>query len=356
MENDLFIRFTEANGIPGHEKKIRKMMITELEPVVDEFLYDRLGSVIAKKSGSSDGPKIMLAGHMDEVGFIVTKIEDDGFIRVQVIGGFWSQVVLAQLVTITTRTGDVYYGVTGSKPPQLLTPDEKNKAFDIKDLFIDIGVKDKAKVEQLGIKPGDQVTPYAQFRVMADKKYLLAKAWDDRIGCLIGIEVAKTLHQTEHPNDLYVVGTVQEEVGCRGAVTASNLINPDIAIALDVGIANDVPGGDKIVQMGEGPVIMVYDSGLVGHPGLREWLIKTAEENNIPYQLGHMFRGETDSSRMQLAHDGAPAVSLCIPSRYIHAHTSMIHRDDFDNCVKLIVAVVKELDKEQVMKITYGES
>ncbi len=354
MKDDLFMRFTEANGIPGHEHTIRRMMVEELRSGVDEFLYDRLGSVIGKKSGVKNGPKVMLSGHMDEVGFIITKIEDDGFLRVQPVGSWWSQVVLAHQVNITTADGTTYLGVTGAKPPQLLTPEERNKPFDIKDLFIDIGVKDKSGAEELGIQPGDAVTPYMKFRRMADEKFMLAKAWDNRVGCLVAIEVIKALKGSEHPNELYAVGTVQEEVGCRGAVTASNLINPDIAIAVDVTIGDDTPGGGKAAKLGEGPCVIVYDSGLVGHRGLREWIVKIARENSIPYQLSHMSRGETDSSRMQLAHDGAPAVSLCIPARYIHSHTSIIHSDDFDNCVSLIVAIMKKLDNKEVSKITYG--
>jgi len=354
-KENLLKSFTEVKGISGHEQPVRNMMRRELEPFIDEFLYDRLGSVIGKKTGKENGPKIMLCGHLDEIGFIVTKIEDDGFLRVQPVGGWWSQVVLAQQMTITTQDERSYHGVTGAKPPHLLTPDERNKPLDLKDLFIDIGVKDKAKVEELGIRPGDSVTPYMEFREMADPKYMLAKAWDDRVGCLIAIEVARALKGLEHPNEYYAVGTVQEEVGCRGAITASNLINPDIAIAVDVGLATDIPGGDKTTKMGEGPSIQVYDSGLIGHRGLRKFIVDTAESNGIPYQLGHMSRGETDSSRMQLAHDGAPAVSLCVPSRYIHSHTSMIHRDDYENCIKLVVEMIRRLDSKEVSKITYGE-
>ncbi len=344
---------SEINGVPGNETQVKNFMRDELDGFVDSIEYDGIGSIIGKKVGKEDGPRIMVAGHLDEVGFMVSKLTKDGYLKVLPLGGWWSQVVLAQQVTITTEEGKEYHGVIGSKPPHILTPEERNKPVDLKNIFIDLGVDDKEAVEALGVQVGDMVTPYIEYREMANNKYLLGKAWDNRIGCAIAIEVAKNLKGEQHENVLYSVGTVQEEVGLRGAATTSNIVNPDIGIAVDVTIADDIPGGDNECKFGAGPAILVYDGATVGHRGLRKQILEVAKKHDIPYQLSYLARGGTDAGRMHLAHDGAPAVSIGIPSRYIHSHTSMIHRDDYENTVKLITELVKTLDRETVNKITY---
>ncbi len=344
---------SELNGVPGNETQVKNFMRDELDGFVDSIEYDGIGSIIGKKVGKEDGPRIMVAGHLDEVGFMVSKITKEGYLKVLPLGGWWSQVVLAQQVTVTTEEGKELHGVIGSKPPHILTPEERNKPTDLKNIFIDLGVDDKEAVEALGVQIGDMVTPYIEYREMANKKYLLGKAWDNRIGCAIAIEVAKNLKAEKHENVLYSVGTVQEEVGLRGAATTSNIVNPDIGIAVDVTIADDIPGGDSECKFGAGPAILVYDGATVGHRGLRKQILEVAKKHDIPYQLSYLARGGTDAGRMHLAHDGAPAVSIGIPSRYIHSHTSMIHRDDYENAVKLITELVKTLDRETVNKITY---
>ncbi len=344
---------SELNGVPGNETQVKNFMRDELDGFVDEILYDGIGSIIGKKVGNVDGPRIMVAGHLDEVGFMVSKITKEGYLKVLPLGGWWSQVVLSQQVTVTTEDGKEYRGVIGSKPPHILTPEERSKPADLKNIFIDLGVKDQEAVEGLGVQIGDMVTPFIEFKEMADPNYLLGKAWDNRIGCAIAIEVAKNLKAVKHENILYSVGTVQEEVGLRGAATTSNIVNPDIGIAVDVTIADDIPGGDSECKFGEGPAILVYDGGLVGHRGLRKQIQKIAKDNSIPIQLSYLARGGTDAGKMHLAHDGAPSVSIGIPSRYIHSHTSMIHKEDYENCVKLITELVKSLDRETVNEITY---
>lgn len=358
MTKDLLLlkNLTEVNGIGGHEREVRKLMEKEFLEIVskDDISYDGLGSIIACKRGLEDGPKIAIAGHMDEIGMIVTKITDEGFLKFQTIGGWWSQVMLAQQMTVTTASGKTYRGVTGSKPPHILTEAELKNPIKIDDIYLDIGVQNKEEVEKLGIKVGDMITPAIDFQVMANEKYLLGKAWDNRIGCAIVIEVLKRLTNKTHPNIVYGIGTVQEEVGLRGAKTAAQMINPDIVFALDVGIAKDTPGTDSSVKMGHGPQILLYDGALIGHVGLREFVVNIADELKIPYQLDYLKRGGTDAGAMHLAHDGAPAMSLCIPSRYIHSHTSMIHKDDYENAVKLLVEIIKRLDSAMVHQITYN--
>ncbi len=346
---------SEIDGVSGHEKEVREFMKKEfLKSVPEENLsYDRLGSIIARKDGLKGGPKILITGHMDEIGMIVTQITDDGFLKFQTIGGWWSQVMSSQKYTITTNTGKKVRAVIGSIPPHILQKEQLAKPVDVKDMFMDIGVKDKAAVEKLGIKIGDQITPYTTFEQMGDEKYLLGKAWDDRIGCAIAIEVLKELKGIDHPNVVYAAGTVQEEVGCRGAKTVAQMVNPDISIALDTGIAYDIPGTDGHVKIGDGPVMLIYDGGLIGHLEFREYMMGIADELKIPYQLDHLQRGGTDASQMHVAHDGAPSMSFIVATRYIHAHTSVIHYDDYKNAVRIIVELVKRLDKDAVNKITF---
>jgi putative aminopeptidase FrvX len=223
-------------------------------------------------------------------------------------------------------------------------------------MFIDIGASSRDEVLEWGVKPGDMVVPYFEFTVMNNEKMLLAKAWDNRIGCAIAIDVLKNLKGQDHPNVVYGVGTVQEEVGLRGAKTSAAKIQPDIAFGVDVGIAGDTPGiseKEAMSKMGEGPQIILYDASMVSHKGLRDFVTDTADEHNIPYQFDSIAGGGTDSGSIHLTANGVPALSITIATRYIHSHAAMLHRDDYENAVKLITEVIKRLDKETVAKITF---
>lgn len=352
----MFKDLTDANGIAGNERAPREVMKKYIAPYADSVETDNLGSVIAKKVGDENGPKIMVAGHLDEVGFMITQIDDKGFIKFQTVGGWWSQVMLAQRVTITTRKGDEIIGVIGSKPPHILPADVRNKVVDIKDMFIDVGAASKEEVLEWGVRPGDMVTPYFEFNVMKNDKYLLAKAWDNRIGCAIAIDVMKALQNEKHPNILYSVGNVQEEVGLRGAKTATHKIQPDIGFAVDVGVAGDTPGvtaKESTSKMGAGPQIIVYDASMVSHRGLREFVLDVADEHNIPYQFEAMAGGGTDAGSIHVTANGIPALSIGIATRYIHSHAGILHRDDYENAVKLVVEVIKKLDRDAVNKIIF---
>lgn len=346
---------TDAKGIPGNEGEVREVMKKYITPFAEEITTDGLGSLIAKKTGQENGPKIVVTGHLDEVGFMVTQIDDKGFLRFQPVGGWWSQVMLAQRVTVVTRKGDVT-GIIGSKPPHILTAEARKKPVDIKDMFIDIGAANKDEAEEWGIRPGDMVVPYFEFTVMKNEKMLLAKAWDNRIGCAISIEVLKQLQDTSHPNVVYGVGAVQEEVGLRGAKTSTFKIQPDIGFAVDVGVAGDTPGvSEREAQgkMGKGPQIVIYDASMVSHRGLRDLVTDTADEHNIPYQYEALPGGGTDAGSIHITASGVPALAVTIPTRYIHSNAAMLHRDDYENTVKLIVEVIKKLDRETVDKITF---
>lgn len=346
---------TDANGIPGNERQVRKVMDQYIRPFADEITQDGLGSLIAKKVGQEDGPKIMISGHLDEVGFMVTNIDDRGFIRFQPVGGWWGQVMLAQRVTIVTNSGDIT-GVIGSKPPHILPPEVRKKPVDIKDMFIDIGASSKEEALSWGVLPGDMIVPYFEFTVMKNEKMLLAKAWDNRIGCAIAIDVLKNLKNENHPNVVYGVGTIQEEVGLRGARTAATMIQPDLAFAVDVGIAGDTPGvteKEALSKLGKGPQIIIYDASMVSHKGLRDFVVSVAEELEIPYQYDFVAGGGTDAGAIHITHNGVPALAITIATRYIHSHAGILHRDDYENTVKLITEVIKRLDKDAVNQIIF---
>lgn len=346
---------TDANGIPGNEKEPREVMKKYITPYADEISYDNLGSFIAKKIGKAGGPKIMITGHLDEIGFMITRIDDNGFLKFETVGGWWSQVMLAQRVTVMTRKGNIV-GVIGSKPPHILPPEQRKKPVEVKDMFIDIGASSKEEAESFGVRPGDAVTPICDFTVMKNEKIMMAKAWDNRIGCAIAIEVMKRLKDENHDNVVYGVGAVQEEVGLRGAKTAAHKIEPDIGFAVDVGIAGDTPGisaNDATAKIGEGPQIMIYDRSMVSHKGLRDFVTDIADEHEIPYQFEAMSGGGTDAGSIHLSGDGAPSLAITVPTRYIHTHASILHRDDFEHAVQLITEVVKRLDEETVRKITF---
>lgn len=347
---------TDANGIAGNERAPREVMKRYIEPFADEIEYDNLGSLIAKKVGDANGPKIMIAGHLDEVGFIVSQIDDKGFIKFQTVGGWWSHVMLSQRVTITTRKGEEIIGVIGSKPPHILPVEARKKVVDMKELFIDIGATSKEEAVEWGIRPGDMITPYFEFNVMKNEKMLLAKAWDNRIGCAIAIDVLRVLKGVKHSNVVYAVGNVQEEVGLRGAKTSTFKIQPDIGFAVDVGVAGDTPGitaKESTSKLGEGPQIIIFDASMVGHKGLRDFVVDIAEENNIPYQFDSTPGGGTDAGSIHLTANGVPAMAISVATRYIHSHASILHREDYENTVKLIVEIIKKLDRDTVNKIIF---
>jgi putative aminopeptidase FrvX len=343
---------TEAPGPSGQEGPVREVMARYLAPF-GEVVTDNLGSIVAYKTGAgvdrSTAPRVLLAGHMDEVGFLVTMITDEGFLKFQTLGGWWEQVMLAQRVTVRTRKGDLV-GVFGSKPPHILPADERKKMVEMKDMFIDIGVLSKDEAIEAGVRPGDPIVPICPFTVMANPSQLLAKAWDNRAGCALAVQTFRTIG-AEHPNTLYAGATVQEEVGLRGAQTLGNLVAPDVALSLDVAIAGDTPEikpHQAQSKMGKGPTIMIYDGSLIPNLQLHNLIVDVAEEEGIPYQFDSMSAGGTDGGKLQFAGNGVPAITLSVATRYIHSAASILNLDDFNNCVRLLNAVVKRLDADTV--------
>jgi len=321
-----------------------------------EVSQDGIGSIICRKTGAADRPRIMLAGHMDEVGFMVTMITKEGYLKFQTLGGWWSQVMLAQRVVVKTHKGDVP-GIIGSKPPHILTDDERKKVVERSDMFIDVGASSAEEAGEFGIRPGDPVIPVSPFTQMANPRLLLAKAWDCRVGCALFIDAIRALNGEAHPNTVYGVGTVQEEVGLRGATTSVEVVDPDVGFALEVGIAGDMPGVKETEaqeKLGKGPVILLYDASMVPHAGLRDFVVSIAESEGIPFQYDAMARGGTDAGRIHIHKAGVPSLVLGVPTRYIHSHAGIIHRDDYDNALKLLLAVIRKLDAQAVESLRVG--
>ncbi len=347
MNNDtlqLFKTLTELPGAPGFEQEVRRFVRSEMEKYSDEIVQDRLGSIFGVKRGVENGPKVMVAGHMDEVGFMVTSINDKGLIRFQTLGGWWSQVLLAQRVQIITEKGPII-GVVGSTPPHLLQEAQRKKPMDMKEMYIDIGADDKADAEKIGIKPGQQIVPICPFTPMANEKKILAKAWDNRYGVGLAIELLKVLKDEKIPNTLYSGATVQEEVGLRGAQTSAQMIKPDIFFALDASPANDATGNkDSFGHLGKGALLRIFDRTMITHRGMREFILDTAETNQIPYQY-FVSPGGTDAGRVHTSGEGVPSAVIGICSRYIHTSASIIHIDDYAAAKELLTTLVKVLDE-----------
>jgi putative aminopeptidase FrvX len=346
-------QITEASGVPGYEGEVRAVIRQRLADLTT-IEQDKIGSIICKKAGASESPRVMLAGHIDEVGFMVRQVTKQGYVKFLPLGGWWDQVLLAQQVVIRTSQGDVW-GLIGAKPPHILSDDERKKVVEKKDMYIDVGATSQEEVEALGVRPGDPIIPACDFRILGSGQAYLSKAWDNRIGCALFIEVIEELARSEHPNTVYGVGTVQEEVGLRGATTSPRVVDPDVALILEVDIASDLPGlseDEPAIALGKGPSLLVYDASMIPNRALRDLVIETAKELDIPLQLSSMARGGTDGGRIHIHAAGVPAVVVGVPTRHIHSHAGILHRRDYDQALELVVAVVKKLDEETVRGLT----
>lgn len=350
---ELLRELTEAPGIPGYEREVREVIRRHLQGITT-IEQDRLGSIVCRKDGEASVPRIMLTGHMDEIGFIVKLITDEGFVKFSPLGGWWGHVMLAQRVVIKTRKGDVV-GLIGSKPPHVLSEEERKKLLDPKDMYIDVGATSADEMKELDVRPGDPIVPICPFTVLGLGKTYLGKAFDDRAGCALFIEVIKSLHGKKHPNTVYGVGTVQEEVGLRGARTSAWVVEPDVGLTMEAGVAGDVPDVKKEEaqeKLGKGPVIIIRDGSMIPNLRLRDLLVETAQELQIPFQFDIMERGGTDSGAIHLHRRGVPNLVISVPTRHIHSHAGILHREDFDHAVRLVTAAIQRLDATTVASLT----
>ncbi|RLI25505.1 peptidase M28 [Candidatus Bathyarchaeota archaeon] len=347
---------SESFGPAGFEREVAQKVKRYMEEYTDEILTDKLGSVIFVKKGASDRPRVLLPGHIDEVGFVVSGIDDLGYVTFNPLGGWFDQVLLSQRVVIRTRKGDVY-GVIAAKPPHLLTPEEAKKVVEKRNMFIDVGATSRKEAEEMGIRIGDPVVPYSPFMTVRDGKIAMGKAFDDRVGAFVAMAVVRRLktENIQHPNTVYGAATVQEEVGLRGAGTVAHVVDPDVAIVLEVDIAGDVPGikaTEAPAKLGKGPSIVTYDASMIPNQPLKEFVIEVAEKTGIPYQLSQVARGGTDAGRIHISRAGCPSIVIGVPTRHIHTHVGLFSLEDLENTVKLVVELVKRLDKKTVESFT----
>lgn len=337
-------KLSNACGVSGREDEVRGLMKKFLKPYVDEVREDKLGNVIGIKEGKKNAPKTMLAAHMDEIGLLVKTISKEGFLRFVKIGGIDDRILPAQKVMVCTKKG-LLHGIIGSKPSHIQKEEERKKTVTYDQLFIDIGAKNQEEAQKMGVRIGDPISFDIKF-VKVGKDIVIGKAFDDRIGCAVMIEAMKQLKKAKCA--VYAVGTVQEEVGLRGAVTAAFGVHPDIGIAVDVTVAGDVPRVREVevsIKMRKGPSLTVSDRGLITHPKVLRLLIDAAEENKIPYQLETAVTGSTDAARICLTREDVPSGVISIPTRYIHSPTGMLSIKDAENSVRLTVASIQKIPK-----------
>ncbi len=342
----LLERLTNVAAVPGCEDEMRVLMRKEAKGI-GSVETDNLGSLIVEKKGAASSPRIMLAAHMDEIGFMVRGLTDGGYIRFSPLGGWWAHVMLAQRVRIRTRKGYVP-GLIGAKPVHQVPKDQRDRLMKIEDMFIDVGATSRKDAEvRLGIRIGDPVVPEAPWMPLAGRR-VAAKALDNRVGCAVMLEVLRRLKGKKHPNHVYGVGTVQEEVGARGARTAVQMVNPDLSLIVDVGLAGDTPDASRDVgvegRLGGGPQICVLDAGMIGNTKLRDLVVKVAERKKIAYQLFAISSGATDGSHIHLHGIGVPSLYLGVPTRYIHSHQGVLDLDDVEQLIRLVVSVLEVLD------------
>lgn len=353
---DLMKEMMEAFGPSGFEREVNGIAKAYMEPYSDEVVVDKLGTVTFVAKGGSERPRVLLAGHTDEVGFIISTITKEGYLTFNPLGGWWDQVLLSQRVTIRTNKG-LIPGVIAAKPPHILPQDERNKVVTKKQMFIDVGCSSKEEVEEMGVKMGDPVVPWSPFSIIRDGKVAMGKAFDDRIGAFIFMEAIRRIKEgkIDHPNTVYGAATVQEEVGLRGATTISHVVDPDVAIVLEVDIAGDVPGikpQEAPTKMGEGPSLLTYDRSMIPNQPLKEFVIKVAKEAEIPLQLSQVAGGSTDAGRIHVSRAGCPSVVISVPTRHIHSHVGLLSLEDVENAILLVIELLKRLDAGTVEGFT----
>jgi putative aminopeptidase FrvX len=345
----LLEKLSNAAGPPGAEEPVRAIMAPEMKPFVSTpITYDGMGSVIAQQGSS--GPRIMIDAHMDELGGMVRRITPNGFLTMQMLGGWLDQALVDQRWIIIGSKGPVH-AVTGIRDIHIVSPAERTAVFSRDSLYLDIGAKNAAEAAAMGVSPGDPVVPDSPFLVLNGSKNYLGKAWDDRIGCAVLLEAMRRTASAAHANTLVYVATTQEEIGLRGARTAAQIVKPDIGIAIEGGITGDTAGSrpeESQVKLGAGPGLFLYDSSTIPNRKLVAFVRRTAAAANIPLQTDLVQGYGDDSAEMQTTNGGTPTVNLVVPVRYTHSHNGVVNRQDFDQMVDLLVALLTHLDQKTV--------
>ena len=349
----LLQRLADAPGPSGAEEPVRAIMVPEMKPFVTEPIrYDGIGSVIAQQGskGGQPGPRIMIDAHMDELGGMVRRVTPNGYLSMQMLGGWLDQALVDQRWIILGSKGPVH-AVTGIRDIHVLPAEDRTKVFPRDSVFLDMGARDAAEVAALGVSVGDPVVPDSPFLALAGTGNYLGKAWDDRIGCAVLVEALRRTAAMPHPNTLIYVATVQEEVGLRGGRTAAQTVKPDIGIALEGGITGDQPGArpeESQVRLGGGPGMFLYDSSTIASRKMVAFTRRMAAEARLPLQADLVQGYGDDSAEMQMTNGGTPTINLVVPVRYTHSHNGIVNRADFDRTVDLVVTMLMHLDQATV--------
>jgi putative aminopeptidase FrvX len=340
----LLTTFSNAHGLSGYEDEVAALLRREMEPLVDEVRMDKMGNVIGTRSG--DGPVVMVAAHMDEIGLMVSHIDDDGYLRVVSLGGWFDQTILSQRVMIYTRGGKRIPGVVGSRPPHLMDTEERKKMIKLKDMFVDCGATSVADVAEMGVEIGSTITIDRDLRRMGND-FVTGKALDNRAGVVMMVAALQRLKGKRVRATVQAVGTVQEEVGLKGARTSAYGLNPDVALAMDVTIPGDHPGvtkNESHIAAGKGPAITILDAagrGVIAPRPVLRWLRESAEKAGIPYQLEVGDGGNTDATAIHITKTGIPCSVISVPARYIHSPVEVLSLRDLEQGAALVAAAIQ---------------
>jgi endoglucanase len=347
----LLQQLTDAAGPPGFEEPVRKVLVDAMKPLAGSLTFDGLGSIIATQG--SQGPRVMVDAHMDELGGMIRRVTPRGLLTMQMLGGWLDQALVDQRWIIIGSKGPVK-AVTGIRDVHVVPAEERTRVYPRDSLFLDVGATSEAEVAAMGIAPGDPVVPDAPFTVLNGTDNYLAKGWDDRVGCGVIVEAMRRLASLPHPNQIVWTITTQEEVGLRGAEAAAAVVKPDLAIAIEGGITGDVfPGRPEETQarLGAGPGLFLYDSSALPNRKLTALVKQTAAERRVPIQTDLVQGYGDDSAEIQRSNGGVPTINMVVPIRYTHSHNGIMNRRDFDHMVDLLVAVLQKLDAQTVARI-----
>jgi len=340
---ELLINLSNAFGPAGFEEEVKDLIFQLVKNYTDELYEDPLGNLIALKRGTS-GKRVMVDAHMDEVGLIVSHFQGP-FVKFQLLGGWDARLLPGQKVVIKTRRGEKVIGVIGTIPPHIQSQDEMKKAFDVNDLFIDVGAQDEEELKKKGINIGDPAVIFAEAKEL-DEETIVGKAFDDRAGCGVLIKVLERLKHTKLPYDLYAVFTVGEELGLRGAKASAYNVDPDFSISVEGTIAVDNPNIPPYKQpshIGKGPVITVVDRSIVVNPKVVQFIEQVAQKNGIPFQYKTPIFGSTNAGAIHLERGGVLSSVIAVPVRYIHSPLSILKIKDFEYTVELLYNILVEL-------------
>ncbi|MBD3948595.1 glutamyl aminopeptidase [Tuanshanicoccus lijuaniae] len=347
----LIKQLTEVQGISGNEGRVRDVIREKMTPLVDEVHQSPLGNLFGvKHSQTEDAPRLMVAAHMDEVGFMISRITDNGLFAVIPVGGWNPYSISAQRYTLQTKKGD-YVCISSSVAPHLLKGKSEGQSVKAEDILFDAGFTSKEEALEYGVRPGDAIVPQTETVKTANGKNIISKAWDNRYGCAVMLETLASVKDLALPNHLIAGASVQEEVGLRGIKGAVHQFQPDLFLAVDCSPAGDTEGKkDEFGQLGQGFLLRMQDPGHITHKGLRDYLLDMAESNHIPYQY-FFSKGGTDAGAAHVMNNGVPSGVIGVPGRYIHGHQTLFSIADYEAARELLLKIVTTFDRTTLNSI-----